>query len=109
MAKSKKVKKAYRHSVIPLSGQILIEQKKTGEQTEGGLYLPESQRNKPMPEGVVVACAKECEKVKVGDKVMFPDYVGFHVNIGDRPYLAMHEDDVFAALCVIEEETDNVV
>lgn len=89
-----------------LGSQILVERKQKQQQSEGGIYIPNQQEDKP--EGVVVALGPECTKVKVDDYVIFLPWVGTPIQIGSqksrRTYLAMKEDDIIA---VLTQETQN--
>lgn len=95
-------------NIKPLNDRILVERIKEKEMTEGGLYIPEGAREKPA-EGKVIAVGSGALddngirvplEVKVGNRVLFGKYGGQEINIEDKKYLIMKEQDVF---CVIDD------
>jgi chaperonin GroES len=105
----------------PLSDRILVERIVGRERTEGGLYLPDSVKEKERPQfGLVLAVGpgkriegpvdeqgcrysvRERVDVAVGDLVLFTKYCGHEQEIGQGvKVLVMAESDV---LCVVEQE-----
>jgi chaperonin GroES len=72
------------------------------EQTEGGIIIPDTAKEKPM-EGRVIAVGKgkvlEGGKVvpldvKAGDRVLFSKYAGTEVKLEGEEHLIMREDDI---------------
>lgn len=90
----------------PLYDNIIVKLNAKEEKTAGGLFIPDSAKEKPL-EGVIVAAGhgaicndnsiREMD-VKVGDKVTFDKYVGVEVVIDGETYLAMKERDVIGVL-----------
>jgi chaperonin GroES len=74
------------------------------EQMRGGLYIPDTAKEKPQQgEVVAVGPGKVTEdgkripmEVKEGDKVLYGKYSGTEVTIGDEQYLILREADVLA-------------
>lgn len=93
--------------VKPLGNRVLIERSKPQTTTKGGLFLPDSAKEKPR-EGTVVAVgpgkmdengALEPMNVKMGDRVFFSSYSGTEVNCeGESEHLIMSEDDILGVL-----------
>ncbi|MCL6120641.1 MAG: co-chaperone GroES [Candidatus Acidulodesulfobacterium sp.] len=90
--------------VKPLQDRVLVERLQEEEKTKGGLFIPDSAKEKPM-QGKVVAAGngriledgkKIPMDVKVGDIVLFAKYSGNDVKIDDKEYLIMKEDDILA-------------
>ena len=90
--------------VKPLQDRILVERLQEEEKTKGGLFIPDSAKEKPM-QGKIVASGngritedgkKIPMDVKVGDIVLFAKYSGNDVKIDDKEYLIMKEDDILA-------------
>ena len=76
------------------------------EKTAGGLYIPDTAKEKPS-KGAVVAVGpgkladdgKRVElAVKVGDEVLFNKYAGTEVKIDGVDHLVMREDDILAII-----------
>jgi chaperonin GroES len=93
-------------SLRPLSDRILVERVEEEEKTKGGLYIPDTAKEKPA-EGKVVATGNgrmgEDGKllpmdVKVGDRVLFSKYGGTEVKIDGTDYLIMRQDDVLGVI-----------
>jgi len=93
-------------SLRPLSDRILVERVEEDEKTKGGIYIPDTAKEKPA-EGKVVASGNgrmgEDGKllpmdVKVGDRVLFSKYGGTEVKIDGIDYLIMRQDDVLGVV-----------
>jgi chaperonin GroES len=89
--------------IRPLYDRIVVKRIEQGEEVQGGLYIPDSAKEKPQ-EGEVVAIGKgkrlEDGKVvaldvQVGDRILFGKYSGSDVKLHDDEYLIMREDEVF--------------
>ena len=94
--------------IRPLRDRVVIKRAEEKEQMVGGLYIPDTAREKPQ-RGEVVAVgdgrilengARAPLDLKVGDQVLFGKYSGTEVKIDDEEYLIMRESDV---LGVVEE------
>jgi chaperonin GroES len=93
-------------NIRPLYDRIVVKRIEPSEQMQGGLYIPDSAKEKPQ-EGEVVAVGKgKREKgvivpleVKVGDHVLFGKYSGSEApkTIGEE-YLIMREDEILGIL-----------
>jgi chaperonin GroES len=89
-------------SVRPLHDRILVRRTAEEEKTAGGLFIPDTAKEKPQ-RGEIVATGKgritEEGKVlplevKAGDKVLFGKYSGTELKIDGQEYLMMKEDDI---------------
>ena len=63
------------------------------ERTAGGIYVPETAKEKPQ-RGTVQAIGDKVEKLKVGDQVLFDKYSGTKLKIDDADCLILKEEDV---------------
>lgn len=88
--------------VRPLHDRILVRRMTEDEKTAGGLYIPDTAKEKPQ-RGEVVATGKgrvlEDGKtlpleVKVGERVLFGKYAGTELKLGGEEYLMIREEDV---------------
>ena len=93
-------------SFVPLGERIVIKPSEQEEQTKGGIYLPDTAKEKPQ-EGEVVAVGSgrvtdEGKRLKleleVGDRVIYSKYAGTEYKDGDDEYLIMRESDVLAKI-----------
>lgn len=88
----------------PLHDRIIVERLDSEEKTAGGLFIPESAKEKPQKGKVIaVGNGKIAENgtvrpldVKPGDVVLFGKYSGTEVKIDNQDRLIMREDDVLA-------------
>ena len=90
----------------PLGDRLVVKREESLDRTEGGIYLPDSAKDKPT-RGTIVAVGdgKLLEngtrgklQVKVGDKVLFTSYSGENIEVGDEEYVLMNESEVLAVL-----------
>jgi chaperonin GroES len=89
-------------SFKPLGGRVLIEPVEQDEVTAGGLFLPETAKEKPQ-QGKVLAAGpgdrndkgeRVAMDVKVGDVILFAKYSGTEVKIEGKKLLIMRESDL---------------
>jgi chaperonin GroES len=91
--------------VKPLADRVVVKPLEETEQMRGGLYIPDTAKEKPQ-QGEVVAVGpgkvedgKRIEmELKVGDRVLYGKYSGTEVTIGDEQYLILRESDVLAVV-----------
>jgi len=94
-------------NIRPLYDRILVKRiEAEAEKTAGGLYIPDSAKEKPQ-EGEVVAAGKGKRlddgkivplDVKPGDRILFGKYSGSEVKIDGTEYIIMREDEVLGIL-----------
>jgi chaperonin GroES len=93
-------------NIRPLQDRILVKRVQEEERTKGGLFIPESAKEKPA-EGEVIAVGngKVLEDgkvrpldVKVGDRVLFSKYGGTEVKLDGIEHLIMREDDILGVI-----------
>jgi len=90
----------------PLGDRIVVQREESTEKTVGGIYLPDSAKDKPtrgtiisVGDGKLLEDGSRSElQVKVGDRVLFTSYAGESIAIGDEEYLLMSESDVLAVI-----------
>jgi len=92
--------------IRPLYDRILVKRLEEQEKTAGGLYIPDSAKEKPL-EALVVAVGKgkvqedgklRALEVKEGDKILFSKYSGNDIRIDGVEHLILREDDVLAVI-----------
>ncbi len=90
----------------PLADRIVVRPSKAEEKTKGGLYVPDTAKEKPVwgevPEvgpGRVSDDGKKVPmEIKKGDKVLYGKYSGTEVTVDNEELLIMRESDVFAIM-----------
>lgn len=93
-------------SIRPLSDKIVIKVIEDTEQTSGGIFIPDSAKEKPQEgEVIAVGAGKYLDNgnvikptVKAGDKVLFSKYAGTEVKIDGEDLLIMREDDILGII-----------
>ena len=97
-------------TVRPLHDRILVQRIDEGEQTVGGIIIPDTAKEKPQ-QGTVIAAGNGTVNddrkripldVNAGDRILFGKYAGQEITLDGEEYLIMKEDDVLA---VIEDST----
>jgi chaperonin GroES len=90
----------------PLYDRILIKRVDEETKTAGGLFIPDTAKEKPQ-QGLVVAVGNgklqedgsvRKLEVKSGDKILFSKYSGNEIKIDGTEHLILKEDDVLAVL-----------
>ncbi len=101
MEQVKSCKEMAKVSVKPLADRVLIKPMEAETKTVGGIYIPDTAKEKPQ-RGTVVAVGKGTKDVtmelKDGDVVLYGKYSGTEITIDDEDYLIMKQGDVLAVL-----------
>ncbi len=94
-------------NIRPLYDRIVVKRLDSDtEKTAGGLFIPDSAKEKPQ-EGEVVAVGQgkrgEDGKllpldVKAGDRILFGKYSGSDIKMDGNEYLIMREDEVLGVI-----------
>ena len=92
--------------IQPLSDRVVIQALEETEQMRGGLYIPDTAKEKPM-QGIIVAVgpgklSDENERIKpdveVGQTVLYGKYSGTEVSVGGDEFLILRETDILAII-----------
>ena len=89
-------------NIRPLYDRIVVKRSEEEESKIGGLFIPDSAKEKPQKaEVVAVGRGKRLEDgtvvsldVKVGDTILFGKYSGSDIKIDGQEYMIMREDEV---------------
>ena len=92
--------------IRPLHDRILVKRLEEETKTSGGLFIPDSAKEKPIQAKVVAVGAGKRDKegkiipldVKAGDKVLFSKYSGSEIKIDGDEHLILREEDLLAVL-----------
>jgi chaperonin GroES len=88
----------------PLADRVLVKPVQKEEMTKGGIYLPDTAKEKPQ-EGEIVAVGPGKVndegktiplEVKVGDRVIYAKYGGSEIKIDDVEMVILRESDILA-------------
>jgi len=92
--------------IRPLADKLLIKIIDDTQQSQGGIFIPDSAKEKPQ-KGEVIAAGpgalnkegnREEMEVKVGDKVLFAKYAGTDVKLEREEYKILSEKDILAII-----------
>ncbi|TVQ93694.1 MAG: co-chaperone GroES [Deltaproteobacteria bacterium] len=90
-------------NIRPLYDRVLVQRVEEEARSKGGLFLPESAKEKPS-EGIVIAVGKgrvndkgEVTKLVVneGDRVVFGKYAGNEIKVNGEERLILKESEIF--------------
>jgi len=93
-------------TIRPLNDRIIVRRTEEQEQMRGGLYIPDTAKEKPQ-EGEVIAVGngklldngtRISIDVKAGDRVLFGKYAGTEVKLDGEEFLILREDDVLGVV-----------
>ncbi len=92
--------------IKPLSDRVVIEPLEAEDKTSGGIYLPDTAKEKPQIGKIVAAGPGKASdtgdiikmEVKVGDKILYGKYSGTDVTVEEKDYLIVRESDILAIL-----------
>jgi chaperonin GroES len=91
--------------VGPLADRVVVRSLEENEQTRGGLFIPDTAKEKPQQGEIVAVGPGRFDEgkrvpmdVKVGDKVLYGKYSGTEVTIDGEQLLILRESDVLAVL-----------
>ena len=93
--------------IKPLHDRVIIKRiEDNTDKTAGGLYIPDSAKEKPQ-EGEVIAAGEGKYKedgsrqkldVKKGDRVLFGKYSGSEITLDGDEFLMMREDEILGVI-----------
>ena len=91
--------------VTPLADRVVVRALEETEQMRGGLYIPDTAKEKPQQGEIIAVGPGRYEDgklvpmgVKVGDKVLYGKYSGTEVTLDSEQYLILRESDVLAVI-----------
>lgn len=98
-------------TVKPLADKVLVKVMEEEEKTPGGIYLPDTAKEKPFKGKVIaVGSGKQLKDgrivpfkdlgVKPGDTVIFSKYAGTEIKLNGERHILLSVDDIYA---VVEE------
>lgn len=93
--------------ITPLHDRVIVRRlEDTNNQTAGGLFIPDSAKEKPQ-EGEVIAVGegkykedgtRQALDVKEGDRVLFGKYSGSEIKLDNEEFLIMREDEILGII-----------
>ena len=92
--------------IRPLYDRILAKRVAEQDKTTGGLFIPDSAKEKPV-EALVISVGSgkllangtiQPVAVKAGDKILIGKYTGSDVKLVGKDHIILREDDILAVL-----------
>ncbi len=91
--------------IFPLADRVAIKPLEETETMKGGLYIPDTAKEKPIQGEVIAVGTGRREKgevvpmeLKVGDRVVYGKYSGTQVELEGEEVILIKESDVIAKL-----------
>jgi len=92
--------------IRPLHDRVIVKRLDEEDKTAGGLYIPDTAKEKPIQGKVTAVGAGKRDKdgnvqkltVKEGDRVLFSKYSGTDIKLDGEEHLIMREDDILAVV-----------
>ncbi len=92
--------------LVPLGEKVVVKRLAAEEQTDGGILLPDSAREKPLQgrvlsvgDGPLLADGSRARhQVSEGDRVLFSSYAGSEVIVDGEELLLMSETEILAVV-----------
>jgi len=94
-------------NIRPLHDRVIIRRiEESTNQTAGGLFIPDTAKEKPQ-EGEVIAAGEGKYKedgtrqsldVKAGDRVLFGKYSGSEIKLDGEEFIIMREDEILGVI-----------
>lgn len=91
--------------IRPLHDRVLVKRIDEEEKTRGGLYIPDTAKEKPQ-QGMVIAVGSGRREngnvvaldLKAGDRVLFSKYGGTEVKLEGEEHLILREEDILGVI-----------
>jgi chaperonin GroES len=91
--------------IQPLADRVVIRPLEETAQMKGGLYIPDTAKEKPQEGEIIAVGPGRVEKgdkvpmeLKVGNRVLYGKYSGTEVTLDDEQLLIIKESDVLAVI-----------
>ena len=92
--------------IKPLGDRVLVKPAEAGEETKGGIIIPDTAKEKPQEGTVIEVGTGRLDEdgkvipfnVKKGDRVLLPKYGGTEVKIDDEEYQIVREEDILGVI-----------
>jgi len=92
--------------IKPLGDRVLVKPAEAGEETKGGIIIPDTAKEKPQEGTVIEVGTGRLDEdgkvipfnVKKGDRVLLPKYGGTEVKIDDEEYQIIREEDILGVI-----------
>jgi len=92
--------------VKPIGDRVLVEPVEEKEQIKGGIFIPDSAKEKPQQAKVIALGTGKVDDdgkkvpfdVKVGDIILMSKYGGTEIKLDDKEYKILSSSDILAVM-----------
>ena len=87
-------------NIKPLDDRVVIKAVEIKEKQVGGIYIPDTAKEKPQIGEIIAVGTDEDlkEAVKVGDKILYAKYGGTEVEVENAKYIIVQRSDILAVV-----------
>ena len=90
-------------NIRPINGHILVKPAEVQEKTSGGIYIPDTAKEK-LHEAEIIAIAKDAtDEVMVGDRVIYKEFGGTDIKLEGEDYILITVDDLLAKYEAVDD------
>jgi chaperonin GroES len=87
----------------PVNGRVLVKPLEAGDKTPGGIFLPDTAKEKLL-EGTVVSVAEDAtDEVAAGDRVIYKEFGGTEVKFEGEDFILLTEDELLAKYTALDK------
>lgn len=94
-----------KQKIQPLEDRVVVRPSEANEEMRGGLYIPDTAKEKPTQGEVIAVGPGRFEKgervpvdIKVGDKVLYGKYSGTQITLDGEEVMILKASDVLAKI-----------
>ena len=80
--------------IRPINAHVLVKPLEAADRTPGGVYLPDTARER-QTEGTVIGVAEDAtEEVAAGDRVIYKEFAGTEIRMDGEEYILLPSEDL---------------
>jgi len=87
----------------PINGHVLVKPIEVEEKTSGGIYIPDTAKEKPREAEIIAIAEDATDEVVVGDRVIYKEFGGKEVKLEGEDYILLTADDLLAKYETVDE------
>jgi len=80
----------------PIKGRVLVKPVESKETTAGGIFIPDTAKEKLYEAEIIAKAEDATDEVIVGDHVIYKEFGGTKVKFEGEDYILLGEDDLLA-------------
>lgn len=84
--------------IVPFFARVVVEPETKESTTASGIVLAETSSKEKPQRGKVISAGPDAKAVKVGDTVLFKKYSPTEIEIDDKEYFILDEEDLLGKI-----------